>query len=127
MKDTRQICLPNKMPAWKIVEFAELPSVDCPCGTTQRAFGDVAEYPGSIHLTRISEDAQPHFHKRLTETYYIVECASDAAMQLNDETVPLRVGMCVMIPPGVVHRAIGRMTVLNIVYPKFDPADEWLV
>jgi hypothetical protein len=30
-------------------------------------------------------------------------------------------------PPGVVHRAIGKMTVLNIVYPKFDPADEWLV
>ena len=115
------------MSAWKIVEFAELQSVDCPCGTTQRAFGDVAEYPGSIHLTRISEDAQPHFHKWLTETYYIVECGSDAAMQLNDEIVPLRAGMCVMIPPGVVHRAIGKMTVLNIVYPKFDPADEWLV
>jgi hypothetical protein len=51
------------MSAWKIVGFAELPSVSCPCGATQRAFGDVAEYPGSIHLTRISEDAQRHFHK----------------------------------------------------------------
>jgi len=113
--------------AWRIVEFAELPVVGCPCGTTQRAFGDVAEFPGSIHLTRISEDAQAHFHKRLTETYYIVECGPDAAMQLDAETVPLRAGMCVMIPPGVVHRAIGRMTVLNIVFPKFDPADEWLM
>jgi hypothetical protein len=31
-----------------------------------------------------------------------------------------------MIPPGVRHRAIGKMTVLNIVFPKFDPADEWM-
>jgi hypothetical protein len=25
----------------------------------------------------------------------------------------------------VRHRAIGRMQVLIVVYPKFDPADEW--
>jgi len=33
--------------------------------------------------------------------------------------------MCIVIKPGVRHRAIGRMTVLNIVIPKFDPTDEW--
>lgn len=98
----------------------------CPCGTTQRAFGDVPEYPGTIHLTRISEDAQMHYHKRLTETYYFLECGPSAVMQLDGEMVPVRAGMCVMIPPGVRHRAIGKMTVLNIVFPKFDPADEWM-
>jgi hypothetical protein len=112
--------------AYKIVEFGDLPELSCPCGTTQRAFADVAGYPGTIHLTRISEDAQLHYHKRLTETYYFLECGPDANMQLDDETVPVRAGMCVMIPPGVRHRAIGKMTVLNIVFPKFDPADEWL-
>jgi hypothetical protein len=30
-----------------------------------------------------------------------------------------------MIPPGVGHRAGGRMTVLNVVVPPFDPADGW--
>jgi quercetin dioxygenase-like cupin family protein len=112
--------------AYKIVEFASLPVLSCPCGTTQRAFGDVATYPGTIHLTRISADAQVHYHKSLTETYYFLECGPDARMQLDNETIAVQEGMCVMIPPGVRHRAIGKMTVLNIVFPKFDPADEWI-
>ena len=33
-------------------------------------------------------------------------------------------GQCLLIPPGVRHRAIGEMTVLIVVIPKFDPADE---
>lgn len=112
--------------AYKVVEFSALPVLQCPCGTTQRAFGEVAAYPGTIHLTRISEDALLHYHKRLTETYYFLECGPGATMQLDDETVPVKAGMCIMIPPGVRHRAIGKMTVLNIVFPKFDPADEWM-
>jgi mannose-6-phosphate isomerase-like protein (cupin superfamily) len=59
-----------------------------------------------------------------TETYFILECGSDAKMQLDDELIPLRQGMCVRIPPGVRHRAIGTMKILNIVIPKFDPSDE---
>jgi mannose-6-phosphate isomerase-like protein (cupin superfamily) len=46
-------------------------------------------------------------------------------MQLDEDLVPVRPGMCVMIRPGVRHRAIGSMKVLIVVYPKFDPADEW--
>ena len=34
-------------------------------------------------------------------------------MQLDDEIIPVKPGMCVMIPPGVRHRAIGEMKVLN--------------
>ena len=56
----------------------------------------------------------------------MLECGADARMQLDDEVIPLRPGVCVMIPPGVRHRAIGRMKVLIAVVPKFDPADEWL-
>jgi hypothetical protein len=33
--------------------------------------------------------------------------------------------MCVLIRPGVRHRAIGPMQVLIVVFPKFDLADEW--
>jgi mannose-6-phosphate isomerase-like protein (cupin superfamily) len=36
----------------------------------------------------------------------------------------LRTGMCIRIPPGVRHRAIGTMKIINFVIPKFDPADE---
>ena len=46
-------------------------------------------------------------------------------MQLDDDRISLRPGMCVLIRPGVRHRAIGEMKVLILVSPKFDPEDEW--
>jgi mannose-6-phosphate isomerase-like protein (cupin superfamily) len=78
-------------------------------------------------VTSISADAERHYHKRLTETYYFLECGPDARMELDEQVVPVKAGMCVMIPPGVLHRALGKMTVLNIVFPKFDPEDEFVV
>jgi hypothetical protein len=111
---------------YRVVDFAELPGVPCPCGTARRAFADVPSYPGTIHVTEIREDAALHYHKRLTETYYFLECGPDASMELDGDRVPVRPGMCVLIPPGVRHRAVGKMRVLIVVFPKFDPADEWL-
>ena len=111
---------------YRIVDFAEVPGVACPCGTARRAFQDIVEFPATVHVTEISEDAALHYHKTLTETYYFLECGPGAQMQLDDEIVPVRPGMCVMIPPGVRHRAVGRMKVLIVALPKFDPADEYV-
>lgn len=111
---------------YQIVDFAEVPGVPCPCGTARRAFSEVEDFPATVHVTEISEDAELHYHKRLTETYYFLECGPDAKMQLDDELVPVKPGMCIRIPPGVRHRAVGKMKVLILVLPKFDPADEWL-
>ena len=102
-----------------------MPGVPCPCGTARRAFAEVSEYPGTIHMTEISAQAELHYHKRLTETYYFLECSPNAQMQLNNELFPVHAGMCIVIPPGVRHRAVGEMRILNIVHPKFDPTDEW--
>lgn len=110
---------------WQVADFTHMPGVPCPCGTARRAFAEVEEYPGTIHATEISVDARLHYHKTLTETYYFLECEAEARMQLDDELIPVHAGMCIMIPPGVRHRAVGRMKILNIVFPKFDPADEW--
>jgi len=107
-----------------VVDFAAIPGTPCPCGTAKRAFADVDDYPSTVHVTEISEDAVTHYHKEHTETYYILECADDAQMQLDDEIIDLHVGMCILIPPFVRHRAIGKMKIINIVTPKFDPADE---
>lgn len=114
--------MPN---AFEIADFATIPGTPCPCGTARRAFGDVADFPGTIHVTEIAEDAQVHYHRRLTETYYFLECGPDARMELNGEQIPVRPGMCILIRPGARHRAVGRMKVLIVVLPKFDPADEW--
>ncbi|MCG6157454.1 cupin domain-containing protein [Rubinisphaera margarita] len=108
----------------KIVDLASLPGVPCPCGTARRAFADVPEYPATIHLTEISDEAETHYHRTLTETYYILECDENAGIELNGTITPIKAGMCIMIPPGTRHRAVGCMKILNIVIPKFDPADE---
>lgn len=110
---------------YQIVDFDQLSGVACPCGTARRAFAELADFPATIHRTDISLDARLHYHKRLTETYYILECEPDAQLQLDSERIPLRPGLCILIPPGVRHRAIGKMQVLIVAIPKFDPADEW--
>jgi mannose-6-phosphate isomerase-like protein (cupin superfamily) len=110
---------------YELVHFDSIPPVPCPCGQARRAFEEVADYPATVHRTEIHIDARKHYHRRLTETYYIVECQADAAIELDDEIVPVSPGTCILIRPGVRHRAIGRMTALIFVVPKFDPADEW--
>ncbi len=110
---------------YEIADFQEIPGVPCPCGTARRAFADVADFPGTIHLTAISADARTHYHKRLTETYVFLECAPDSAMELDGVRVAVRPGMTILIRPGTRHRAIGEMQVLIVCLPKFDPADEW--
>jgi hypothetical protein len=110
---------------WQLADFAQIAGVPCPCGTSRRAFEGLAELPYTIHRVEISADARRHYHRKLTETYYFLECQADARMELDGEMVPVKPGMCIVIPPGTRHRAIGKMTILNIVWPKFDPADEW--
>ena len=110
---------------YEIRDFTQIPGVACPCGTARRALGDVPDFPGTIHVTDISEEARLHYHKSLTETYFFLQCDPDAAMQLDDDVIAVRENMCILIRPGVRHRALGRMRVLIVVYPKFDPQDEW--
>ena len=112
---------------YEIVDFEELSPVACPCGQARRAFCDVPDFPGTIHRTEITAEAKAHYHNRLTETYYILRCEADAKMALDGKIVPVKPGMCILIRPGVRHRAIGRMTVLIVVFPKFDPGDEVIV
>jgi mannose-6-phosphate isomerase-like protein (cupin superfamily) len=110
---------------WELIDFDRLEGVACPCGTARRALVEAADLPFTLHRTEIADDARVHYHRRLTETYFVLECAPGAALLLDGETVPLRPGVAVVIRPGVRHRALGQMTVLIFVWPKFDPADEW--
>lgn len=108
-----------------VLDLAEVQPIRCPCGWAKRAFGDVPGAPASLHRVEIAEDARAHYHREHAETYYVLECSEGAAIELDGERVPVRPGMAVLIPPGVRHRAVGRMTILNFVVPPFDPADEW--
>lgn len=110
---------------YEVVDFTALPGVDCPCGVARRGFAEATDFPGTIHVTEIHSDARLHYHQTLTETYFFLECDENAHMQLDDELLPVHPGMAIMIRPGTRHRAVGRMKVLIVVFPKFDPQDEW--
>jgi hypothetical protein len=51
--------------------------------------------------------------------------ADGGAIELDGQRVKVWAGHAVLIRPGVRHRAIGRMSILNVVVPPFDPAGEW--
>jgi mannose-6-phosphate isomerase-like protein (cupin superfamily) len=108
-----------------VADYSMIDPVRCPCGWARRAFADVANAPASVHRVQIEVDARTHYHREHTEIYYILECSAGAAIELADQRVPVTAGLAVMIPPGVRHRAVGEMTILNVVVPPFDPADEW--
>lgn len=112
-------------PRCEIIDYADLPAVACPCGLARRALADVDDFPGTVHVTEISTDARAHYHQRLTETYFFLECGPDAQMELDGQRLPVRPGMLILIRPGVQHRAVGQMKVLITCIPNFDPADEW--
>ena len=116
---------PSQAAGYELADFSHIQGVPCPCGTARRAFADVEDFPGTVHVTEICMSAKLHYHKQLTETYYFLECDADAQMQLDDEIIDVKPGMSIMIRPGTRHRALGQMKVLILVLPKFDPADEW--
>ena len=112
----------------EIVRLAGLPGIACPCGTARRAFAEAAEGRASLHLVEVKQDSERHYHRRLTEIYYVL--SGEGQMEIDGELRALTPGDAVFIPPGVAHRAIpgaAPMTILNFVMPAFDAEDEWLV
>jgi mannose-6-phosphate isomerase-like protein (cupin superfamily) len=110
-------------PAYHVAHFSKIDPVRCPCGWAQRAFAEVAGAPLSVHVVQIEEDARTHYHKRMTETYVVLE--GEGWLELDGERVPVRPMSTVMIRPGCRHRAVGKLKILNIPVPAFDPEDEW--
>jgi mannose-6-phosphate isomerase-like protein (cupin superfamily) len=111
---------------YDVLDYTTMEGVPCPCGVARRGLMDVASVPYSLHVTQISQTAKTHYHKRLTETYFILECEPDAYIELDGQSVHLAPSMAIVIHPGTRHRAVGTMKVLIVASPKFDPADEWL-
>lgn len=108
---------------FQIAHPASLSPLKCPCGETRRAFLDDADGVASLHIVDISQEARTHYHKRLSEIYYILE--GEGEMELDGERHAVGPGDAILIKPGCRHRAVGRLKVLNVPVPAFDPADEW--
>ena len=106
-----------------VVDLTTLDPVRCPCGWARRAFADVPDAPASVHRVEIEADARAH-HRDHAEIDYVLECAAGAAVELDGVPVAVGPGSPVLIPAGMRHRAVGRMTIMNVVVPPFDPADQ---
>lgn len=108
---------------YHVAHFSEIEPVRCPCGWAQRAFANVEGSPLSVHVVQIEDNSRTHYHKRMTETYVVLE--GEGWLELDGERVPVRAMSTVMIRPGCRHRAVGKLKILNIPVPAFDPDDEW--
>lgn len=67
------------------------------------------------------DGAKPHYHRRGTELYYVLE--GEGSIVLDGVEQPIRKGSLVHIPPGVVHGAKGRMRVLVVGVPDINDDD----
>jgi len=108
---------------WSLAHLPSIAPVGCPCGSTRRAFTDDPDKTASIHLVEIKSEPELHYHKRLTEIYLVLE--GEGHMELDGEKVTLKPMTALLIKPGCRHRAVGKLKIVNVPIPAFDPADEW--
>ena len=112
------------MPNYLVAQLDEIDPAACPCGASRRAFVVPGNQLASVHLVEIAAEAPTHWHKTMTETYVVL--AGEGHVELDGERVPVRPMTAVMIRPGCRHRALGRLKILNVVMPPFDPEDEYV-
>src|SRR5689334_24234943 len=105
-----------------VAQLDTLAPIPCPCGQARRAFAEPGS-AASVHLVDISVDARTHYHKRMTEIYLVLE--GEGHLELDGQLVPVKPMTAVYIHPGCRHRAVGKLRIINIPIPAFDPADEW--
>jgi mannose-6-phosphate isomerase-like protein (cupin superfamily) len=111
------------MANYMIAKFDEIDAVKCSCGLSRRAFVSPDNPIATMHIVDIREDAKTHYHKKLTEIYLILEGAG--FMELDGKKIPVKPLTSILIKPGCRHRAIGKMKILNVPIPAFDPKDEY--
>ena len=111
------------MKNYAIAQLDALDPTRCPCGWTRRAFATPDNSVATIHLVDIAENSRMHYHKKLTEIYLVLE--GEGFMELDGESIPVKPMTSILIQPGCRHRAVGKMKIVNIPVPAFDPHDEW--
>jgi len=111
------------MKNYLVCQLDEIPGVECPCGTSRRAFATPENRVATMHLVEIKQDARIHYHKTMTELYLVLE--GEGYLELDGDLIPVRPMSAALINPGCRHRALGRLKILNVPVPPFDPQDEW--
>ena len=111
------------MANFEVAHFDEIEAVPCPCGFAKRAFALPDNEAATLHVVEIREDAKVHYHKEHTEIYLVLEGAGH--MELDGELVAVQPFSTILIKPFCRHCAVGKLRIVNVCIPPFDPADEW--
>ncbi|MBN2137021.1 MAG: cupin domain-containing protein [Sedimentisphaerales bacterium] len=111
------------MPNYTIARFDEIDPVQCPCGRSRRAFLGPDNTAATMHLVDIEADAKTHYHRKITEIYFILE--GTGRIELDGREITVRPLTSILIKPRCRHRAVGKMKILNVSIPPFDPEDEY--
>ena len=106
-----------------VTDMENISPTPCPCGQARRAFIESGNDTASFHIVDISENSRPHYHKKMTEIYHVLD--GEGILELDDDRIELKPGITVMIKPRCIHRAVGKLKLINVPIPTFDPADEW--
>lgn len=111
------------MANFEIAHFDDIEAVRCPCGFAKRAFALPDNTTATLHVVDIQKDAKVHYHTEHTEIYLVL--AGTGSMELDGQRLPVKPFSAILIKPGCRHRAVGRLRIVNVCIPPFDPADEW--
>jgi mannose-6-phosphate isomerase-like protein (cupin superfamily) len=111
------------MANFMIAQLDAIEPIACSCGWARRAFATPENTTATMHMVHIDKDARPHYHKKMTEIYLVLE--GEGQIELDGALFPVRPMTAVFIKPGCRHRAVGTMTIVNVPIPAFDPEDEW--
>ena len=111
------------MANYMIAQLDEIEPAKCLCGLSRRAFVSPDNPVATLHIVDITEEARAHYHKKLTEMYLVLE--GQGHIELDGERVPVKPLTAIFIKPGCRHRAIGKMRIVNVPIPAFDPEDEY--
>jgi quercetin dioxygenase-like cupin family protein len=111
------------MPRYTLAQLDKIAPRACPCGLSRRAFATRDNPVASMHLVDIKKDAEVHYHKKTTELYLVLR--GHGHIELDGERIRVRPLSAVLIKPGCRHRAVGKLRIVNVPIPAFDPSDEW--
>lgn len=101
----------------------DINSIKCPCGSSRRGLERPENDVATLHVVEISEDAREHYHKNMTEIYFVLEGKGE--ILLNGESYPVTPGSTILINAGTRHKARGKLKVVVVVIPPFDSRDEF--
>lgn len=110
-------------PRYWVAQLGDIDPIRCPCGFAKRAFARPDNDLATMHIVDITKDSQVHYHKKLTEIYLVLE--GEGFLELDGNMVPVKPLSAIFIKPGCRHRAVGKLRIVNVPIPAFDPADEW--